>query len=97
MPSPALEIKRLSELPPALIARGFQPPHPRFVRDAAISGFFPAFRIGSWWFWRATDLDVIYEKLSTMELPLTRARRVRKVAGQPTATERRSAESVAAA
>jgi hypothetical protein len=59
-----LTAKRLSNLPAALEARGFQPlPNFRYLREAAINRISPASQINWVWHFEPADLPEIEEKL----------------------------------
>ena len=59
-------LKRLTALPEALIARGFDPPAYRYIRDAAINGLFPVKRVNHIFHYRPADIEVIERALRGM-------------------------------
>ena len=59
-------LKRLTVLPEALIARGFDPPPYRYIRDAAINGLFPVKRVNHIFHYRPTDIAIIERALRRM-------------------------------
>jgi hypothetical protein len=66
MATQKLQPRLLTEVPTALRKRGFEPPPYRHIRDAAVDGKIPAFKINRVWHFMLSDLPKIERALTKM-------------------------------